>query len=262
MFLIAFCSPKQSKNEGELYIVHGKAFGSSNSWRTKLWSSIALCQSRSKYARKEQRREEKQSEENRGQQLQSYFALLELFPKSIFYIMYTISNIRKSRIQRFKRCTNWSLNEEDMALARQLHPAHFHPGRNSIRLPPFPSGCITSGIRLMPLPPLPSLTSDATSTPRMTSGILLHRPFHLMSYIWNSGAGWERRRFNFSISHVRILHGAYPDHSKLKAECCTVPRCSPEASWYFRPTVWDILGYFALDIWCLNSQNLLVIHQP
>ena len=33
---------------------------------TKLWSSIALCQSRSKYARREARREEKQSEENRG----------------------------------------------------------------------------------------------------------------------------------------------------------------------------------------------------
>ncbi|RVX21440.1 Retrovirus-related Pol polyprotein from transposon TNT 1-94 [Vitis vinifera] len=39
---------------------------SSNSRRTKLWSSIALCQSRSKYARREARREEKQSEENRG----------------------------------------------------------------------------------------------------------------------------------------------------------------------------------------------------
>ena len=34
---------------------------------TKLWSLIALCQSRSKYARKEYWREEKQSEENRGQ---------------------------------------------------------------------------------------------------------------------------------------------------------------------------------------------------
>ena len=34
---------------------------------TKLWSPISLCQSRSKYARREARREEKQSEENRGQ---------------------------------------------------------------------------------------------------------------------------------------------------------------------------------------------------
>ncbi|RVW57726.1 hypothetical protein CK203_111692 [Vitis vinifera] len=66
---------------------------------TKLWSLIVLCLSRSKYARKEQWRRGKQSKENRGQQLQSSFALLEHFPKSIFYILYTISNIRKSKIQ-------------------------------------------------------------------------------------------------------------------------------------------------------------------
>ena len=155
--------------------------------RTKIWSSISLCQSRSKYAR----REEKQSEENRGQQLQSYFALLELFPKSIFYIMYTISNIRKSRIQRFKRCTNWSLNEEDMALARQLHPAHFHPGRNSIRLPPFPSGCITSGIRL------PPLTSGATSTPRWHPKFRIRMGKEAFQLHPADISGWERRRFHF-----------------------------------------------------------------
>ena len=68
---------------------------------------------------KERSKEEKQreSEENRGQQLQSSFAILEHFPKSIFYIIYTISKLRKSRIQRFKRCTNCSWNEEDMAFA-------------------------------------------------------------------------------------------------------------------------------------------------
>ncbi|KAL6316696.1 hypothetical protein AAG906_019627 [Vitis piasezkii] len=69
---------------------------------TKLWSLIVLCLSRSKYARKEQWKRGKQSEENRGQQLQSSFALLEHFPKSIFYMLYTISKLRKSRIQRFK----------------------------------------------------------------------------------------------------------------------------------------------------------------
>ncbi|KAL6347781.1 hypothetical protein AAG906_026310 [Vitis piasezkii] len=60
---------------------------------TKLWSLIVLCLSRSKYARKEQWREES-SEENRGQQLQFSFALLEHFTKSIFYILYTISKLR------------------------------------------------------------------------------------------------------------------------------------------------------------------------
>ena len=117
--LIAFWSPKQSKNEGELYIVHGKDFGSSNSWRTKLWSLIVLFLSRSKYARKEQRREGKQSEENRGQQLQSSFALLEHLPKSIFYMLYTISKLRKSRIQCFKWYAIRSWNEGVTAIATQ-----------------------------------------------------------------------------------------------------------------------------------------------
>ena len=105
---------------GATWTSYGKAFGSSNSWRTKLWSSIALFQSRSKYASKEQWRGGKQSEKIRGQQLQSSFALLENFPKSIFYMLYTISKLRKSRIQRFKPCTIWSWNEEDMAFGRQL----------------------------------------------------------------------------------------------------------------------------------------------
>ena len=77
------------------------------------------------FARKEQWRRGKQSEENRGQQLQSSFALLEHFPKSIFYMLYTISKLRKSRIQRFKPCTIWSWNKEDMAFGRQLHQAMF-----------------------------------------------------------------------------------------------------------------------------------------
>ena len=73
------------------------------------------------FARKEQWRRGKQSEENRGQQLQSYFTLLEHFPISIFYMLYTISKLRKSRIQDFKPCMIWSWNEEDKAFGRQLH---------------------------------------------------------------------------------------------------------------------------------------------
>ena len=78
--------------------------------------------SQQKEKSKEKQREAKRSkEENRGQQLQSSLALLEHFPKSIFYILYTISKLRKSRIQCFKLCTIWSWNEEDMAFGRQLH---------------------------------------------------------------------------------------------------------------------------------------------
>ena len=68
--------------------------------------------------RSKEKRRGKQSEENRGQQLQSSFALLEHFLKSIFYMLYTISKLRK--IQRFKLCMIWSWNEEDMAFGKQL----------------------------------------------------------------------------------------------------------------------------------------------
>ena len=57
---------------------------SSNSRRTKLWSSIALCQSRSKYARREARREEKQSEENRGKLAAVFFRTFGALPEVHF----------------------------------------------------------------------------------------------------------------------------------------------------------------------------------
>ena len=51
---------------------------------TKLWSSIALCQSRSKYARKEYWREEKQSEENRGNLATVFFCTFGALPEVHF----------------------------------------------------------------------------------------------------------------------------------------------------------------------------------
>ena len=109
---------------------------------TKLWSLIVLCLSRSKYARKEHWRKEKQSEENRGQQLQSSCTLLEHLPKSIFYMLYTISKLRKSRIQRFKSCMIWSWNEEVTAFGRWLLQAE---GRiqQSVAKSPFCCGMIS-----------------------------------------------------------------------------------------------------------------------
>ena len=90
-------------------------------------------------------------EENRGQHLQSSFALLEYLPKSIFYILYTISKLRKSRIQRFKPCMIWSWNEEDMAFGRQLHQAMGTPFRkvNFTFARRFSSWCETWPFRTM-----------------------------------------------------------------------------------------------------------------
>ena len=109
--------------------------------------SIALCQSRSKYARKEQWRRGKQSEENRGQQLQSSFALLEHFPKSIFYMLYTIWKLRKSRIQRFKPCMIWSWNEEDMAFGRQLHHAKWPISQGEFHIAKISQGDFLHGAK-------------------------------------------------------------------------------------------------------------------
>ncbi|WKA01507.1 hypothetical protein VitviT2T_019787 [Vitis vinifera] len=54
--------------------------------------SFKVCKERTMEKRKSKQSEEKQ----RGQQLQSSFALLKHFSKSIFYILYTISKLRKS----------------------------------------------------------------------------------------------------------------------------------------------------------------------
>ena len=48
---------------------------------------------------------------------------LEDFLKSIVYILYIISNLRKLGVQCFKRCANRIWNEEVIAIWRQLHQA-------------------------------------------------------------------------------------------------------------------------------------------
>ena len=53
---------------------------------------------------------------------------LEHFLESIIYILYIISNLRKSGVQHFKRCAILRWNEEVMANWRQLRKAEkeFH----------------------------------------------------------------------------------------------------------------------------------------
>ena len=45
---------------------------------------------------------------------------LEYFPKSILGIPYIGSKLKKSGVQLFKLCTNWSWNEDVMVIWRQL----------------------------------------------------------------------------------------------------------------------------------------------
>ena len=45
---------------------------------------------------------------------------LEYFLESILEILYIFSKLKKSGVQLFKQCTNWSWNEEIMVIWRQL----------------------------------------------------------------------------------------------------------------------------------------------
>ena len=114
----------------------------------------------------------------------------------------------------------------------------FHPGRNAIRVG-FPSGQKIHPGRISIWVENPSGClhfHPDVSHPKSGYPHLDPTPHPPLDDIRNSGSGWERRHFNFirqtypdgkggiltsSISHVRILHGIYPDHSKLKVECCT-----------------------------------------
>ena len=114
----------------------------------------------------------------------------------------------------------------------------FHPGRNSIRLPPLapfhPASTITSGCATFAIP------SGCRHFPPgcITSGILLRRHSTLMFHIRNSNAGWERREFQLPRSHISgSSNSAYPESF---AYILPVPWCSPEASRYLPPTFWDI----------------------
>ena len=51
------------------------------------------------------------------------WAHFDYFLKSIFYILYTVSKIGKSGVQRFKRCPNRSWNEKVIVIARKLDRA-------------------------------------------------------------------------------------------------------------------------------------------
>nr|CAN67981.1 hypothetical protein VITISV_005015 [Vitis vinifera] len=98
-------------------------------------------------------------------------------------------------------------------------------------------------------------TSPATATYirrrihlRMTSRILLHRPFHPMSYIRNSGAGWERRRFNFLDQPCPYppwrLPGSLQAEGRMLHSCSVLLKLPNICDQHFE----DLLGYFALDI--------------
>ena len=104
----------------------------------------------------------------------------------------------------------------------------------------------------------------------ITSGIMLRRHSTRMFHIRNSSpptfhpdfshpapdAGWERRAFQLPRSNISgSSDSAYPESFAAILHSAAV------FSWSFQICATDILRYFALDIWWLNPQTLLVTHQ-
>ena len=108
VFLVAFLSLKQAKNDGEFCATLGNRFPSqSRDARKKnregipTWSNFAwLCEI---------------------QKESSCRTNLEHFLESIVYMLYIVLKLRKLKVQRFKQCANQSWNEEVMVIWRQLH---------------------------------------------------------------------------------------------------------------------------------------------
>ena len=95
---------------------------SSNSRRTKLWSSIALCQSRSKYARREARREEKQSEENRGKLAAVFFHTFGALPEVHF--LHSIYHFKDQEVKNpmLQTVRNSELKRRSYSHCNQITP--------------------------------------------------------------------------------------------------------------------------------------------
>ena len=120
VFLIAFWSPKQSKIEESSIESMAKQLEAHLYEEPKPWSFIILCQKKIMNARRESK------ERNltwRIQEDSNCWTHLEHFLESISCILYVISKLGKSEIQRFKWCTNWSWNEGVITIGSQSHQA-------------------------------------------------------------------------------------------------------------------------------------------
>ena len=120
MFLIVFWSPKQSKIEESSIESMAKQLEAHLREKPKLWSFIVPFQKQIMNARRESK------ERNltwRIQEDSNCWTYLEHFLEFISCILYVVSKLGKSGIQRFKQCMNWSWNEGAIAIGSQSHQA-------------------------------------------------------------------------------------------------------------------------------------------
>ena len=104
---------KAIQDWGEFFGILGKAIGSLETWRTKALKPFSKSWSGM------QGEEVKRICHEAYSWWQWWQPLLEHFLKSNWCMLYTISKLRKSTIQCFKRCAIRSWNEEVTAIASQ-----------------------------------------------------------------------------------------------------------------------------------------------
>ena len=160
----------------------------------------------------------------------------------------------------------------------------FHPGRNSIQLPPLstrmyhiwnsaaaviPSGCLTTGIqepgwerRAFQLLQIYISGSSNSAHPDVSqpsfflAEVLPYPNVSQPSFHSANISGWKRRAFQLPRSDI-----SGSDDSAYPESFAAILYSAAGFSWSFPIFATDILRYFALDIWCLSPQTLLVTHQ-
>ena len=143
------------------------------------------------------------------------------------------------------RASGYTIGGRRDVWQRTFHPDVSHPELFSAAIP---SGYFTVDITS-------GYFSVDISPGCLTSGILLRWHFTRMYHIRNSAAEWERRAFQLPRSHISgSSDSTYPENFAAILHSVAV------FSWSFPIFATDILRYFALNIWCLNPQSLLVTH--
>ena len=96
VFLIAFLSPKQSKIEGELCIIHGKENGSSFTWRIQDLELLSPLPKPNQECKEEKQREESNMNKFKRRASVGHISSTFWSPFYIYYIFFRRSGSQKS----------------------------------------------------------------------------------------------------------------------------------------------------------------------
>ena len=96
MLLIAFGSPKQSKIEGELYIIHGKANGSSFTWKIQALELYSPLPKANQECKEEKQREESNMKKSKMIATIGHILITSWGPLYSYYMLFRSSGSQES----------------------------------------------------------------------------------------------------------------------------------------------------------------------